>query len=590
MQQAGGDRWKASLETVAVRIESFEFDDRVYAVGRRLPDGQQVRVTMSQDGGVQSRVGLEQRSDRVLPGGVIVFHDCSRNPNGTYEARRSVVVSATPDEALRVMHDVQASVLAPVRREDGTWTQPAQIIDAARSRVVASYDEIVAGVLTSLSEDGPGRAGAVLRGIDPDGQAAAVMIHRAWDGEKGRYLSPEESFDAFVDRESVRIDGLENSYLSGAEFLGYVQTLEGVAWEVVPMRSVSYGPAASQAVSEGTRRDPSLAYRMMPGSTWTGFAPSLACIAEDRVIRDLVPLRGHVEPIMLAHIPTPHVTPEFAYDWRPAMPDLPRPSYLARAASAPQTASEDAAAPARPVETREAEQEAEKLPRRRRRRATAAAPDTPEVTPEAQAVADRPAPERHDSAASAEVAAEPAREEASADASAVAEVVAPEPAGSVGSEAEPLPVDLPGEDEVISLDTFASEVAALQEKEGEKPLPVIPLEDVVDDASVEAVGPSNASSDGSLSEENPADEMGLISLDDYAAEMAAFQARGEQDAAPANPSAEENISLDACTVDADPEPKAEAPSVPFEIDDDDLDFLATFEPGAAEEAPAFRGP
>src|SRR3546814_966579 len=136
------------------------------------------------------------------------------------------------------------------------------------------------------------------------------MIHRAWNWENGRYLNPEESFDAFVDREYVRIDGLEHARLSGADFLGYVQSLSEIAWEVIPMRSVGYGSSAAQAAAEGNGLDPSAPYRMSAGSTTTGFAPSLACFADERNICDLAPLRGFVEPVMVAHIPTAHRSEE----------------------------------------------------------------------------------------------------------------------------------------------------------------------------------------------------------------------------------------------------------------------------------------
>src|SRR3546814_759110 len=138
MQQAGSDRWKATLETVAVKIGGFELGSRVYAVGRRIPNGEPIRVTMSERGGAPVyRAGLGQRSERVLPGGVIVFHGCARNPDGTYEAQRSVVASISSDKTIRVAHDVQASVLAPIRRDDGTWSQSAQ--DRKSTRLNSSH-------------------------------------------------------------------------------------------------------------------------------------------------------------------------------------------------------------------------------------------------------------------------------------------------------------------------------------------------------------------------------------------------------------------------------------------------------------------
>src|SRR3546814_7485921 len=69
---------------------------------------------------------------------------------------------------------------------------------------------------------------------------------------------------------------------------------------------------------------------MSAGATTTGFAPSLACFADERNICDLAPLRGFVEPVMVAHIPTAHATPAYSYPWRPAPLEMPRPAYLAR--------------------------------------------------------------------------------------------------------------------------------------------------------------------------------------------------------------------------------------------------------------------
>src|SRR3546814_3191919 len=136
------------------------------------------------------------------------------------------------------------------------------------------------------------------------------MIHRAWNWENGRYLNPEESFDAFVDREYVRIDGLEHARLSGADFLGYVQSLSEIAWEVIPMRSVGYGSSAAQAAAESNGLDPSAPYRMSAGSTTTGFAPSLACFADERHICALAPMCGFVEPVLGEHHPKAAATPD----------------------------------------------------------------------------------------------------------------------------------------------------------------------------------------------------------------------------------------------------------------------------------------
>src|SRR3546814_20350047 len=88
------------------------------------------------------------------------------------------------------------------------------------------------------------------------------MIHRAWDWKQHRYLSPEESFDSFVDRESVRIDGLEHPHLSGADFFGYVQSLSEIAWAVTPTRAVGFGSAAATAAAAGATLEPADPYRM----------------------------------------------------------------------------------------------------------------------------------------------------------------------------------------------------------------------------------------------------------------------------------------------------------------------------------------
>src|SRR3546814_21104310 len=124
------------------------------------------------------------------------------------------------------------------------------------------------------------------------------MIHRAWNWENGRYLNPEESFDAFVDREYVRIDGLEHARLSGADFLGYVQSLSEIAWEVIPMRSVGYGSSAAQAAAEGNGLDPSAPYPLSAGSTTPGFAPSLPRFPDQRQLCNLAPPPGIFVPVI----------------------------------------------------------------------------------------------------------------------------------------------------------------------------------------------------------------------------------------------------------------------------------------------------
>src|SRR3546814_9643417 len=80
---------------------------------------------------------------------------------------------------------------------------------------------------------------------------------------------------------------------------------------------------------------------MSAGATTTGFAPSLACFADERNICDLAPLRGFVEPVMVTHIPTAHATPAYSYTWRPAPLEMPRPAYLARQNTASAERSEE---------------------------------------------------------------------------------------------------------------------------------------------------------------------------------------------------------------------------------------------------------
>jgi hypothetical protein len=311
--------FRQSLVNLVVRPEAFEeARDRDYVVGRDEFNGRRVRVALAPRRAYEGRPSLRHRlmqAGGAGVGGTLVLTDCSMNRNGTYEAFDAVPFGP----GVPVLLDGVARVAAPYQLEDGTWRQSVQHLRSGRARACSSYAEVVDATVAALSEAGPGRSGAVVRGWHSErGGAIGFEILSVYDPDPSEYLPADASFDAFLMSPDVFVSGL-NASATGERCMAIVarmlETSRGeVVWEVIPKRTYSLGGLAAQAAALGKGRDRSAPYRLEPGDTGvttTGCLPTAIGFVERQGVlwpRMAVPLRSG-RPVREIRVATARVSP-----------------------------------------------------------------------------------------------------------------------------------------------------------------------------------------------------------------------------------------------------------------------------------------
>lgn len=277
--------WRDGLVNMAIRVDSSEtVGTHDYVVGRDVSNGRRVRAVLADRRGYDGRPSLPQRVLEAGPDGIMVLIDCHRNRNGTFEAFNALPFPASAP----VLVDGVARVSVPWMRREGGWRQSVQHLRTDQAVSCDSYMTLVDAVLAALSKDGPGRAGAIVRGWHIErGGAMGFEIGRIFDPDVRDYLDAEMSFDAFLASPDVFVGGLGTS-ATGDHCMGIVSRLmdecpERIIWEVIPKRTYSLGGAVATAAGLGTGRDPSRSYRMNAMSVEsraTGCLPSIIAFAE----------------------------------------------------------------------------------------------------------------------------------------------------------------------------------------------------------------------------------------------------------------------------------------------------------------------
>lgn len=309
--------FREGMVNLAISPEGWEsLAGRDYVRGRDLSTGHRVRASLADRRGWEGRPTLGERRDHLEsggPGGVLVLTDCQRSRSGTYEA-----FNASPFPAGSVvLVDGAARVCAPFRRGGGSWGQSIQHVRSERSIACGSYAEVVDAILSALAEDGPGRAGAVVRGWHAaTGGAMGFEVGRVFDPDARDYLQPDASFDAFLGQPDVFVAGVGTSG-DGARCMDIVGRLMDenpgeIVWEVIPKRTYSLGGFVAEAAGLRTGRDLSLPFRFNKSERATGCAPTLLAFVErDGSLwpRVAVPLRGDASPVPEIRVATRHATP-----------------------------------------------------------------------------------------------------------------------------------------------------------------------------------------------------------------------------------------------------------------------------------------
>jgi hypothetical protein len=317
--------WRGSLVSLALRQVRMETaGQHEYAVGRDIGTGRSVRAVLSDRRSYSGRPGLRARAGLAGEGGTLVLVDCSRNRVGTFEAFNALPFPA----GCPVLVDGTVRVCAPAAREDGVWRQTVQHLRTGRARLCTSYAGVVDAVLAALAEDGPGRAGAVVRGWHAGrGGTMGFEVGRVYDPEARDYLPADPSFDAFLATPDVFVAGL-GVPASGEQCMETVSRLMdaspgAVVWEVIPKRSYALGSLAAGAAAMRTGRDASRPYRFdqsSPDLRATGCLPSVVGFTEREGVlwpKIVVPLQA-VPPVPEIRVATARVTPSM--DRPPAAP------------------------------------------------------------------------------------------------------------------------------------------------------------------------------------------------------------------------------------------------------------------------------
>lgn len=296
------------------RIENT--NGREILFGIRIPDGEPVKVALSQSRGWRDRRSLGEQFSGVEPGCAVIFYE-SEMAGDIHEIRHGEAMSLRKDEPARIVHNQYARVGEPVRHENG-WSQPVQVLHTDEAVVCATKADAIAAILSAFERGDVGGQGFALRGIDEEGAAIAVRFQRLWDDAANKYASPVESYNFFLDA-NLMIQGLSEK-ANGWQILEYIESTPGATWEVIPLTSINMRGETVRAAAEGSGRNRAAPYRydLTSPATGTGYVPSLVALARENgfYCREALPVTGGIAPVSLPYVPTRNFQPVY----RPAAP------------------------------------------------------------------------------------------------------------------------------------------------------------------------------------------------------------------------------------------------------------------------------
>lgn len=300
-----------NLAVIPEKIESAFGNE--YLIGRDVVSGRAVRAILTRSPQRRACFTLGARFDASGTQGIIILSSCSKNRNGTWEASGASSYSSPK----HVLTDGTMRACAAVQRAGGAWVQSVQHLRTGRATACRSYEAVVDAVIAALGEDGPGRAGAVVRGWHPvrDG-AMGFEVGLAFDPSLRGYLDAETSFSMFLAKRDVWVAGI-GEHTTGERCLDIVGGLierhpDDIVWEVISKRTYSLGGMIAESAGLGVGRDASTAYRMGDYTGQTGCLPSIIGFVErygtlwPRVVS---PQRGEGEPVSELRVPTTWARP-----------------------------------------------------------------------------------------------------------------------------------------------------------------------------------------------------------------------------------------------------------------------------------------
>lgn len=296
------------------RIENT--NGREILFGIRIPDGEPVKVALSQSRGWRDRRSLGEQFSGVEPGSALILYE-SEKTGDIHEIRHVENMSVHKDEPVRIVHNHYARVGEPVRHENG-WSQPVQVLHTDEAVICTTKADATAAILSAFERGDVGGQGFALRGIDEEGVAIAVRFQRLWDDAANEYTSPVESYNFFLDA-NMMIQGLSEK-ASGWQILEYIESTPGATWEVIPLTSINMRGEIVQAAAEGSGRNRAAPYRydLTSPATGTGYVPSLVSLTLGNrfYCREALPVTGGIAPVSLPYVPTRNFQPVY----RPAAP------------------------------------------------------------------------------------------------------------------------------------------------------------------------------------------------------------------------------------------------------------------------------
>lgn len=300
-------------EVLAVRITGFyERSGRLFIHGKSIPDGETVRISPPGFWDESYRKPLESLYNLNVEGAVVVFSNCELNKNDTYIPLKYSIVTDSPHKKYHLLHDqyVRITPLLTNKFQPGTYWQNLEWADiSATQKVKADKDEMYDAILQVLQKHEFGTPGAILRGVDADGAAASIKIFRKKDTVNRTFLSPRDSLDRFLKRDTVHIHGIEQD-INPNDFFDHAITYQNTTWEVFPIYAINL-PSVREKYF-----DKSHDYRFSDLARDTGYMKSTVAFEIDSEGRykfsTVVPSKG--APLPCSHIPTSVVSPKFNVD------------------------------------------------------------------------------------------------------------------------------------------------------------------------------------------------------------------------------------------------------------------------------------
>jgi hypothetical protein len=316
-EQVGKDfknRSRERLLNVAVRVHSVDCPgSREILKAVDMVSGTPLKAVLDDWRTFEGRRTLVERfQDCGGHGGFMVLLACDIDRNGL---RRASNAYAIPKDGL-VLIDGVVRACAPLQKDDGSWSQSIQHLKTGRAVTCSSYPELVDACVSALSEEGPGRAGALVRGWHAQAlRAMAFEVGSVFDAYEGKYLSAEESFDAFLATPDIFVHGLSTKTEGHACMDRVASIMEEhpneVVWEVIPKRSYSLGGFIAEAADAKSGRDASMPFRMDKSRRSTGCLPGIvAFVRREDVLwpRLCVPF-CNATPVPEALVSTARVSP-----------------------------------------------------------------------------------------------------------------------------------------------------------------------------------------------------------------------------------------------------------------------------------------